>query len=225
MPLDTDRVAALASLNEPLRRRLYEYVSARDEPVRRETAATDLGIARSVAAFHLDKLVDLGLLDVEFRRPPGRSGPGAGRPAKWYRPSSKEIALSVPERHYDLAAELLARAISDSAESDVAVVDSLENVALEEGRVIGSEVERTSDLPAIEQLCGLLAEHGYEPKVVDRTLILSNCPFHALAEEHRGLVCGMNLSLMKGIVEGAGVPGVEARLDPAPGRCCVTLAS
>jgi predicted ArsR family transcriptional regulator len=166
-------------------------------------------------------------LEVEFHRPAGRSGPGAGRPAKWYRRSSNEIALSLPERHYDLAATLTARALalSSNGDGELPVVEALETVALEQGRAIGRAFHPSAETPPIEQLCGLLADHGYEPKIAAKTLTLPNCPFHALAEEHRSLVCGMNLSFMKGIVETAGIEGVRAHLDPAPGRCCVTLAS
>ena len=83
-------VAAVAALAEPARRALYAFVSGQDEPVSREQAAAGAGVARHVAKFHLDKLVEDGLLDFEFRRPPGRRGPGAGRPAKVYRRSERE---------------------------------------------------------------------------------------------------------------------------------------
>ncbi|MDQ3641298.1 MAG: helix-turn-helix domain-containing protein, partial [Actinomycetota bacterium] len=78
-------LAALAALGDPLRRRLYRFVGGQDHPVGRDEAAAGVGISRSTAAFHLDRLVDDGLLDAEFRRLTGRRGPGAGRPAKLYR--------------------------------------------------------------------------------------------------------------------------------------------
>jgi len=221
------RLAALAALNEPVRRRLYRYVAAQEAPVSRDGAAAGLGVARSVAAFHLDKLADLGLLEVEYRRPPGRGGPGAGRPAKLYRRAAGEITLSVPERHYELAALLLARAVEDAADGSVLVTDALRAVAREYGRTIGTRVQRAEERspPLIERLGGLLAEHGYEPRVAGSTMTLANCPFHALAEEHRELVCGMNHELITGVVEAAGLPSTAARRDPAPGRCCVTLVA
>jgi len=220
-------LAALAALNEPMRRLLYQYVAGQEEGVRRDQAAADLGIARSVAAFHLDKLADLGLLDVEFRRAPGRAGPGAGRPAKLYRRTRAEITLSVPERHYEVAALLLARAVEMAADGSVAVADALRVVARQYGRTIGARVRRDDEHPSppIEQLCDLLAEQGYEPRVAGNTMTLANCPFHLLADEHRALVCGMNHELMKGVVESAGLPDSTARLDPSPGHCCVTLVA
>src|SRR5665213_3727777 len=206
MEHDDGRLPALAALNEPMRRRLYDYVAAQESAVSRDDAAVTLGMARSVAAFHLDKLADVGLLQVEYRRPPGRSGPGAGRPAKLYRRAAGEISLSVPERHYDLAARLLARAVEDASDGSISVADALGAAAREEGRTIGGQVDRSEERssPPIQQVAQLLSEHGYEPQVMDGTMTLANCPFHTLAQEHRELVCGMNHELIKGVVEAAG---------------------
>jgi predicted ArsR family transcriptional regulator len=208
-----------------MRRRLYGYVAEQSTAVSRESAASALGIARSVAAFHLDKLADLGLLEIEYRRPEGRSGPGAGRPAKLYRRALGEIALSVPERHYDVAALLFARAVEKSADGSISTTVALRTVARAYGHTIGSlrhDHEIKTSTP-VEHLCSLLADHGYEPRLEAGIVTLANCPFHALAQEHRNLVCGMNLELIRGVVEAAGLPDDVARLDPKPERCCVTL--
>jgi len=225
--LDSGRVAALAALNEPLRRRIYGHVASQVSAVSRDGTAAALGVARSVAAFHLDKLAEVGLLEVAYHRPAGRSGPGAGRPAKWYRRAAGEIALSVPERHYDLAALLLARAVERVADGSLPVADALGAVAREYGRTIGVRAQRAEECSSssIEQVAELLAEQGYEPREEDGTITLANCPFHVLAEEHRDLVCAMNLDLIRGVVEAAGLPAATARLDPAPGRCCVRLVA
>jgi predicted ArsR family transcriptional regulator len=108
------RIGLLAVLGEPVRRALYLYVAAEADQVSRDQAAAALGIARHVAKFHLDRLVEDGLLEAEYRRPPGRGGPGAGRPAKVYRRTGIDVAVSVPERRYDLAGRLLARAVADA---------------------------------------------------------------------------------------------------------------
>jgi predicted ArsR family transcriptional regulator len=220
------RLAALAALNEPQRQRLYRHVAAQDQSVSRDDAAAALEIPRSVAAFHLEKLAELGLLEVEYRRPPGRSGPGAGRPAKLYRRAGTEIALSVPERHYDVAALLLAEAVEVATDRSVPVADALRGVAREYGATIGAPLhmpKAPSRRRRVEQLTELLREHGYEPHAVGSTITLRNCPFHALAEEHRELICCMNLELLRGAVGAAGLEDDVARRDPAPGRCCVSL--
>jgi len=231
---ETDALAALAVLNEPLRRRVYEHVATSPGgELSRDGVAAALGVARSVAVFHLDKLVDAGLLEVHYRRPPGRGGPGAGRPAKWYRRAPGEIAVSVPERHYDLAAELLARAVERAGEgaADLDIEDLLADVARAHGRDLArrfrSAPTETSAGEArsalLERLVRLLARHGYEPRLAGGVVTMANCPFHALAEAHRDLVCRMNHELLSGVAEEAGLPPGAARLDPDPERCCVTI--
>ncbi|MGH9164213.1 MAG: helix-turn-helix domain-containing protein, partial [Acidimicrobiales bacterium] len=115
------RVSGIAVLGEPVRRALYRYVVAQPSPVNRDEAGEGTGVARHVAKFHLDKLVGDGLLEVEFRRPPGRGGPGAGRPAKLYRRSSREVEVSLPDRRYDLAGRLLAQAVVDATRHGIPV--------------------------------------------------------------------------------------------------------
>ena len=217
-----DSLTALGAVAEPLRRRLYLHVAAAPEAVTREEAGEALGISRSVAAFHLDKLAEAGLLAVEYRRPPGRGGPGAGRPAKHYRPVEAEVAFTVPERHYDLVATILARAIADAEGLGVPVGDALRAVARDYGRAIGADVSSLRGTQRARVVEALRA-HGYEPRPGVGTVFLENCPFHALAEEQRDLVCGMNAELLAGVLEGARATGMTARLDPAPRRCCVII--
>ncbi|GAA0956393.1 transcriptional regulator [Actinocorallia libanotica] len=197
-------IEAIALLNDPVRRGLYEYVVSQGHDVGRNEAAEAAGVQRTLAAFHLDKLVEAGLLDAVFRRPEGRGGPGAGRPAKYYRRASGEFAVSVPPRDYRTAASLLAEAVERAGLDEKA-----EEAARERGRACVGEPEEA------------LRERGYEPYEERGVLRMRNCPFHLLAEEHPVLVCSMNLALLEGLVEGT---GWRARMDPAPGRCCVALS-
>jgi predicted ArsR family transcriptional regulator len=227
------RLTALAALAEPLRRSLYLHVVSSPEPMSRDAAAEALGLTRSVAAFHLDKLAEVGVLEVEYRRPPGRTGPGAGRPAKFYRRATQDLDFSVPERRYDLAAAILAQAVSDATSQSIPVDEALRQAAREYGRVIGAGLGAAGSdgEPGAEgdddfaRVLAVLAAHGYEPTRDGDAITLGNCPFHALAAEHRALVCGMNLEVIAGVLEGAEAAHMAARLDPAPGRCCVTVLS
>jgi predicted ArsR family transcriptional regulator len=222
------RLTALAALAEPLRRRLYLHVTSSEEPVSRDAAAEALGISRSVAAFHLDKLAEVGALDVEYRRPPGRSGPGAGRPTKFYRRPDGELDFSVPERRYDLAAAILARALEDAKAESIPVDAALRAAAHDYGRIIAgtqSGAAATSQEDELERVLAVLTAHGYEPARRADTITLENCPFHALAEQHRDLICGMNLDVVDGVLEGTAATHLRARLDPAPGRCCVAVCA
>jgi predicted ArsR family transcriptional regulator len=222
------QVDRLAVLGEPIRRALYRYVIIQPDPVGREQAAAAVGVAPHVAKFHLDKLEADGLLDSEYSRPPGRNGPGAGRPAKRYRRSMRELSVSLPERRYDLAARVMARAITDSTASASPVAEALHGAAVVEGRQLADRVNarlgrRRGPAACGRAITGVLADYGYEPRTVDDVITLANCPFHALAREHADLVCGMNLDLLTGMLDSCDSGGVRARLDPAPGRCCVTL--
>jgi predicted ArsR family transcriptional regulator len=225
-----DRVRSVAALADPVRRALYGYVVSQPEPVSREQAASGLGIARHAAKFHLDKLEEDGLLAAEFRRPPGRRGPGAGRPAKHYRRADRDIEVSLPERHYDLAGELLARAIVTTESTEVPVGEALRAAATAEGRELGARTR--AGLPAragtkrlLEAVAAALTERGYAPQVEGSSLTLANCPFHVLARNHTELVCGMNLDLLDGLLDGLGPSKLRAHLRPSPGRCCVRITA
>ncbi|MCA1832905.1 MAG: helix-turn-helix transcriptional regulator [Actinomycetota bacterium] len=215
------RIESLAVLVDPVRRALYSAVASRDGSTSREEAAKAVKISRALAAFHLDKLVEEGYLDAEFRRVSGRSGPGAGRPAKLYKRSSKVVEVSVPSRNYELVARLMASAISEGKRED--------ETAFSFGVDIGEEARgRAGPKAATEKLIrsleSVLDEKGFQPfNAAAGEIRLRNCPFDALANDYRDLVCGMNLSMMKGIVEGLRAKHIEAVFDPKPGMCCVVF--
>ncbi len=222
-----DPIEAVALLEAPTRRRLYELVAASPEPVGRDDAATTLDISRELAAFHLDRLLEAGLLQAEYRRRSGRRGPGAGRPAKLYRRADREVAIALPPRHYDLAADLMATALDRlSGVSGAAVA---EEVARERGRGAGTSARREaggrpSPRRLLPQLVDLLGGAGYEPAIdaTTGTVSLRNCPYHALSTLHRELTCGMNLAWAEGVIDGLRA-NVRAELAAAPGRCCVVF--
>lgn len=207
----------MSSLEDPVRRQLYEIVSSRSEPIARDEAAAAAGIGRPLAAYHLDKLVESGLLTASYQRLGGRSGPGAGRPAKLYARSEREFAVSVPPRDYELAARILARAFADERSKTGRA--ALHNAA----RLMGTGLARPRQAGDARELAGVLTDHGYEPTLRDAVIRLRNCPFHQLAEQHRELVCGMNLALIGGLVSGLGLPDWRPVLDPRPGQCCVAI--
>lgn len=206
----------LCSLDDPTRRRLYDYVAGQRGAVTRDQAAAALDLDRSTVAYHLDKLVEGGLLAASFARPDGKGGPGAGRPAKHYERSDLEFAVSLPPRDYQLAAELLARAAETDASG--AVRQALDRAAAALGRELAEA--RADD--AGDDLLAQLASQGFEPYDDGGVVRLSNCPFHRLAQQHTELICGMNLAMLQAVTE-ATDGGYEARLDPAPGRCCVAF--
>ena len=211
--------SVFAVLDDPVRHRLYDYVTAQDHGVSRSEAAEAVGIQRTLAAFHLDRLVETGLLDVTFRRPAGRAGPGAGRPAKLYRRGAAEHQVSVPPRDYRGAAELLAEVVDvTGAEPE------LQRSARSRGAAAGRAARRQAPhAPAGDLVTGALSAQGYQPYREGAEVRLRNCPFHVLASRYPPLICGMNLALVEGLLEGAAVTSLQARLDPRPEECCVVL--
>jgi predicted ArsR family transcriptional regulator len=216
MPSEPD-IAGVAALAEPVRHRLYDVVVRADDAVSREQAAQVADVPVHTAKFHLDKLVDEGLLEVEYRRLTGRTGPGSGRPAKLYRRADRELAVSLPSRQYDLLSRILATAVASATESGQPVAE----VAREEGARFGGQ-HRSAARSGLRRLADALEEGGYEPRVSGRLLELRNCPFHRVAQEQTALVCGLNLEYVAGVCEGLGCDGVKTELDPRPDRCCVT---
>ena len=210
----------LQALADPVRRRLYEYVLGRADPVSRDDAATAVGIGRPLAAHHLDRLAAVGLLATEYRRRSGRTGPGAGRPAKFYRASGREVRASLPERRYEVAADLLAEAFDSEEDPATAVA----RAARRHGEELGAEARRRSaDGEINDGLVSVLRDAGYAPFEREGELRMLNCPFHELAQRHRGVTCGMNLAMLQGLMAGAGLPPEDARLDMQPGMCCVAI--
>jgi predicted ArsR family transcriptional regulator len=209
---DLDRIGLLS---EPVRRRLYELVARAGTPVDRDAAAAQLGIGRPLAAFHLDRLVRAGLLGVEYRRRTGRTGPGAGRPAKFYlRPREREISVDLPSRSYDMAAEILASGVERADAARASVMEA----ARERGRAMAAAAEPSRGL------LPMLETQGYEPFLDDDGVVrLRNCPFHALVDEHRELTCAMNHALLDGATTAVASSGYRAVSDPRDGLCCVAF--
>lgn len=217
---DDQTIGRIAALADPVRRALYFFVARAPGAVSRDQAARGVAIARPLAAFHLDKLVTQGLLEVSFRRLTKRRGPGAGRPAKLYRRARQQIDVSLPPRQYELAARLFAATLAAAA--PVTTRTRLRRSARTLGTALGRDARsRAGRRPP---LTTFLQECGYEPlPAEDGTIRLHNCPFDALARDYRPLMCGANQALLAGVVQGLGLTRCEAVLDPQPGMCCVAL--
>ena len=215
-------LARLATLEDPVRRALYLFVVERGHDTSRDQAARGVGVSRALAAFHLDKLVQHGLLEVAYRRLTRKRGPGAGRPAKLYRRSGAQLAVSLPPREYELAARVFADALATGGARR-----PLQRVAKSLGRRLGAASPRprkTSRRAARRALVATLTRHGYEPvAAADGSIVLRNCPFDALARAHRDLMCGANRALVEGFRRGAGLSDYEVVATSEPGRCCATV--
>jgi predicted ArsR family transcriptional regulator len=219
------QISAVAALNEPTRRRLYDYVVRQPSPVSRDDAAAALELPRATTAFHLDRLVDEDLLDVIYQRRSGRTGPGAGRPAKLYQRSHRHVAVSLPQRRYDLAGQLLSSALEHAERSGDSPRATLDQRAYQLGKELSETARSTNGNHNTRRtVLRLLEEYGFEPRIDGDDVTLANCPFHALAQQHTELVCGMNLRLLDGLLNGLAPTGLTAYLHPSPSHCCVRLS-
>jgi predicted ArsR family transcriptional regulator len=211
-----DEWTGLTALTDPSRRTLYHYVRRAERPVSREEAADAAGISRGLAAFHLDKLVEAGLLRARYEAPADRPR-GRGRSPKVYEATGDGIAVTIPERRYQLIAEILAAGV---AEDPTHADEAATRQARSRGRTIGRALPAEDD----GDLLGVLTGLGFEPESEAGRVLLRNCPFHALAVQHTDLVCGLNVAFLRGLLEGMRTKGIRARLAPRPGLCCVELS-
>jgi len=222
-------ISAAAALDDPTRRAMYDFIRSARRPITREEAAAQVGISRKLAAFHLDKMVDLGLLVSR----PGVSGGEArkiGRAPKVYEPAEAMIKVVIPAREPDVLARILLDTVADGLAGE-RPVDTAIRVGRDHGREAGHaehQRQRPGRLGA-ERATALartiMRRCGYEPSLdPDGVLRLNNCPFHPLAEHNRDLVCSINLAYLSGMLDGLGATALAATLAPRPGFCCVEVA-
>jgi predicted ArsR family transcriptional regulator len=220
-----DDLMAVALLAEPVRQRLYLYLRDRHEPVGREEAAQQVGVTARLAAFHLDRMADAGLLEVEYRRLSGRVGPGAGRPAKLYSVASRSFSVVIPQTRYALAASMMATALSAS-DAGAGGAESLQGVAAGVGKSLGEEIRKQARTKGArhEAVRRKLTQLGYEPQVLESgEWRLRNCIFSELSASHRELVCGMNAAFVTGMLGGARLGSLHVERRMARPACCVRL--
>lgn len=196
---------AIGLLHEPVRRAVYEYVAAQPSPVGRDAVAEAVGVGRTLAAHHLDRLASGGLLTVSFAQRAGRTG----RPAKLYRRAPGEVAVSVPPRQYRMLAGVLAEALEETGADAAAYA---------------AAYRRGQATPVAGDLVAHLAGLGYEPFLDGSAVRMRNCPFGTVAGEFPPLVCGLNLGLVRGMLAGGGLPEDAARPDAPGDGCCVRIA-
>lgn len=201
---DIGRLAA--ALGDPTRRRVFFAVRAAGREVSKDDVASDLGIERRLAGFHLDKLVEQGFLEADFRRDQGRGGPGAGRPPKRYRLAESEVLMALPERHYELLATLLLRATAEGGSGSPQEV--LERVGYEFGYEVGrAEVAAgagglaAGSSAAIQDVVRLLSRYGFAAHADgDDGLRACACPFEEIAFDDPERICGLDRAIWRGML-------------------------
>ena len=227
MTSDATPIAAIAALDDELRRRMHAFVRRADRPVTRDEAAASVGISRKLAAFHLDKLVAAGLLKAGYANLSGVRR--VGRAPKVYEPADVDVRVSIPPREFDVLADILVDAVLTETDGERAR-DAALRVAADRGLRLGED-ERDQARPgrlgterALTLAGEVLERLGFEPvRETPDLLCLRNCPFHPLAAKAPELVCGINHAFLSGLLAGLNATTVHATLVPRPGACCVEL--
>jgi predicted ArsR family transcriptional regulator len=197
------------ALGDPTRRKVFFAVRAADAAQTKDQVADAVGIERRLAGFHLDKLVEHGFLEAEFRRPAGRTGPGAGRPPKRYSMASAGLSVSLPERHYDLLASLLLRVLREGQ-----AVSGLDRVGFEFGRELGlAELARREELAedagpdvdptaaAVGEVVRMLSRYGFAARSDGPAAFTAcSCPFEEVAFDDPGRICALDRAIWRGLL-------------------------
>lgn len=192
-----------STLGDPTRRSIYLTVRESAEPMTAAQIATAFNIHANVARHHLDRLADEGYLEVTRKRPDGQNGPGAGRPAKCYTSTNKEIELQFPARRYDLLADLLIRVIQRLEP------ERASEIAAQVGHEYGVELAGTLELPdagfdsALTAVQQAMVNVGFavNTNTNDRQLLMSHCPFGRTAFDHPEVVCSLDRGIVNGLME------------------------
>jgi predicted ArsR family transcriptional regulator len=226
-PDQADIVRCISALDDPSRRGLFDFVRSSGRPVTREAAAEALGMSRKLAAFHLDKLVDVGLLAAEYDT--SARSRTLGRSPKTYRPSGRAIRLSIPARRPEALAELLLEAVT-AARAGESTAEAALRLAYEDGRELGKAIRAEAKLGrlgperALGVAAAVLTDRGFEPAREGGCVTLHNCPYLPMSAHATELVCGINHRQLSGLLDGMQAPtSMRAVLAPRPGRCCVEL--
>lgn len=222
-----ERIADLTSaLGDPTRRAIYVAVRESPEPMTTSRVAELFEIHPNVARHHLDKLAADDWLVVSQRRPAGKTGPGAGRPAKTYEASKREVSIHFSPRRYELLVDLLMRVLVRVAPEDVSRI--AEEVGHEYGRELANEIGAPDDTgytEAVQAVAVAMTGLGFsmDPDVEGQRLLTSHCPFGEAATDHPDVVCSLDRGIVTGLVGALG-----ATCDPVliphqrPDDDCIT---
>jgi predicted ArsR family transcriptional regulator len=205
----------LDAVADPGLRAALLFARSQAEPITADDAAAALEVHRNVARGRLDRLAAAGLLEVTRERRTGRSGPGAGRPAKVYRVAPELEAIEFPPRHFD---ELVAALVEELPES------ALRRAGAQFGRqlAMAAGLRPVRDLVrGLGRACAAVRSLGYQASLVsvegDRAVISTpTCPLRPLVAR-RPETAEIDRGMWAGLVERAldGVRAEDVRCETA----------
>lgn len=186
----------ISALQDPTRRRiLLDFYVQQPERTSAEVAEA-VGVHRTVAHGHLERLVALGYLVSSQRR--GTSG----KPAKLYRLAGRQIDLSYPVRRFERLAALLAGGLQRMSDGP--------RIAHEAGRRYGASLV-TKPAASAGSLLGQLGALGAEYQLANDEVLAQNCIFRQACEGAEDVVCELHAGILEGAFQAA---GLELRTEP-----------
>jgi predicted ArsR family transcriptional regulator len=194
-----------ASLGDPTRRAIYIAVRESAESLTTADVAKLFTLHPNVARHHLERLADDGYLKVSHRRAAGKGGPGAGRPAKCYEATAKEVSVHFAPRRFEMLVEMLMRVLDEVAPDNVGAV--AEAVGRSYGEELASEIG-VPDEPgydgAVRAVASAMTGLGFsvDPDVSGQRLLTSHCPFGEAATSHPEVICSLDRGIVAGMFGG-----------------------
>ncbi len=218
--MDTPRLDVLKALGDNTRYAIYLELARAGSPRTTADIAESLGLHPNTVRPHLERMRDVGLLQVEAD---GRGS--VGRPQHRYALAADAPSLGLEPPAFPLLARMLAplAAASELEPDDVALVGA------EAGRAMAANGAGRPRTACVEAVTAMLAELGFDPAVVAdgdmATIAFTHCPFADLAAAHPEIVCHLHRGLVQGYVEQIG-GGSVARFGTLADRdpCQVELS-
>ncbi len=200
------RISDLTSaLGDPTRRAIYIAVRESGEPMTTSKLATLFDVHPNVARHHLDRLAADGYVKVseEVRQP------GAGRPAKTYESTAKEVSVHFTPRRFEMLTEMLLQVLDTVAPPDMASV--AERVGRDYGERLAAEIGATTDPgydEAVQAVASAMTGLGFsvDPDVEGQRLLTSHCPFGETATNHPEVICSLDRGIVAGLFGALSVP-------------------
>jgi len=205
--LDRNISDLTSSLGDPTRRAVYIAVRESSEPMTTSKVADLFGIHPNVARHHLDRLADDGYLKVSHMRKAG--GPGAGRPAKTYESTNKEVTVHFAPRRFEMLTDMLFQVLEEVSPPDVSAV--AEKVGRSYGEQLASEIGAPEDPgydEAVQAVASAMTGLGFsvDPDVEGQRLLTSHCPFGETATNHPEVICSLDRGIVAGLFGALSVP-------------------
>jgi len=205
--LDRNISDLTSSLGDPTRRAIYIAVRESADPMTTSKVAGLFGIHPNVARHHLDRLAEDGYLRVSHERKAG--GPGAGRPAKTFESTNKEVSVHFAPRRFEMLTEMLFQVLEEVSPPDVSAV--AERVGRSYGKQLAAEIGAPHDPgydEAVQAVASAMTGLGFsvDPDVEGQRLLTSHCPFGETATSHPEVICSLDRGIVAGLFGALSVP-------------------